>query len=168
MLIRNIRAKSKFKISALVRDAIFILIGITSAGFGLKGFLLPNNFIDGGVTGISLIAAEKTDISLSILIVAINLPFLILGLSQIGKQFAIKSLLAIVGLALVIYLVPFEMVTDSLGFHRERAGPTRAGELAIPRNRRRIFKACPDSVDVFVGATFRRCETASGKHPLSP
>lgn len=99
-------------ITHIVRDAVFILIGIVSAGFGLKGFLLPNSFIDGGVTGISLLTTEITGISLSILIVVINLPFLILGLSQIGRQFALKSIIAIIGLALVVHFIPYPLITS--------------------------------------------------------
>lgn len=101
----------KVNITHIVRDTFFILIGIVSAGFGLKGFLLPNSFIDGGAMGVSLLTAEITGISLSILIVIINLPFLILGSSQIGKQFALKSILAIIGLALVVHFIPYPVVT---------------------------------------------------------
>ena len=102
----------KNNISHIVRDNVLIIIGIVSAGFGLKGFLLPNSFIDGGVTGISLLTTEITGVSLSILIVVINLPFLILGFSQIGKQFALKSIIAIIGLALVIHLIPYPLITS--------------------------------------------------------
>ncbi|PHQ59420.1 MAG: hypothetical protein COC08_08820 [Maribacter sp.] len=100
------------KIKPFVKDSIYILIGIISAGFGLKGFLLPNSFIDGGVMGISLLVSEVTNTSLSILIVIINLPFLILGFSQIGKQFVIKSIIAIVGLALVIHFIEYPLITS--------------------------------------------------------
>lgn len=96
----------------LLKDTIFILIGIVSAGFGLKGFLLPNSFIDGGAMGISLLISETTSVSLSILIVAINLPFLMLGYSQIGKQFALKSIIAIIGLALVVHFIPYPLITS--------------------------------------------------------
>lgn len=101
----------KFNITHIFREIFFIVIGIVSAGFGLKGFLIPNSFIDGGAMGISLLTAEITGVSLSILIVAINLPFIILGSSQIGKQFAIKSILAILGLALVVHFIPYPVVT---------------------------------------------------------
>jgi len=96
----------------LVKDIAFILLGVISAGFGLKGFLLPNSFIDGGAMGISLLISEVSGWSLSVLIVVINLPFLILGFSQIGKSFAIKSILAIIALALVIYIVPYPIITS--------------------------------------------------------
>lgn len=97
---------------SVVMDFMYISIGIISAGFGLKGFLLPNSFIDGGAMGISLLISETTNLSLSILIVIVNLPFLILGFSQIGKQFAIKSIIAIIGLALIVHFVPFPLVTS--------------------------------------------------------
>lgn len=101
----------KFYISYFVKDAIFILFAIVSAGFGLEGFLIPNSFIDGGVTGISLLLRHVSGISLSVLLVVINLPFLIVGFSQIGKAFAIKSIVAIIGLALAIYFIPYPVVT---------------------------------------------------------
>jgi len=102
----------KVNVTHVVQDTIFVLIGIVSAGFGLKGFLLPNSFIDGGVMGISLLISETTSVSLSILIVIINFPFIILGLSQIGKQFALKSILAIVGLALIVHFIPYPLITS--------------------------------------------------------
>ncbi len=102
----------KFNIAHIAKDTIFILIGIVSAGFGLKGFLLPNLFIDGGAMGLSLLISETTNVSLSILIVAINLPFLLLGYSQIGKQFALKSIIAIIGLAVVVHFIPYPLITS--------------------------------------------------------
>jgi len=96
----------------LIKDIFLICIGIMSAGFGLESFLLPNSFIDGGVTGISLLTSELTGTSLAILIVVINLPFVILGYRQIGKTFAIKSILAICGLALVISMVHYPVITS--------------------------------------------------------
>ena len=100
------------RISHFLSDSFFIVIGIISAGFGLKGFLLPNSFIDGGAMGISLLISETTKFSLSILIIVVNFPFIILGYSQIGKQFALKSILAIVGLALIVHFIPYPLVTS--------------------------------------------------------
>ena len=62
--------------------------------------------------GISLLISETTGVSLSVLIVAVNLPFLILGYSQIGRQFALKSIAAIIGLALVVYFIPYPLITS--------------------------------------------------------
>lgn len=98
--------------SHFIQDVFFILMGVISAGFGLKGFLLPNLFIDGGAMGISLLISETTGISLSILIIVINLPFIILGYSQIGKQFAIKSVLAIILLAITVHFFPYPLITS--------------------------------------------------------
>lgn len=96
----------------LFRDSFFIFLGILAAGFGLKGFLLPNGFIDGGVVGISLLLKELTDYSLSILILVINIPFIILGYFQIDKSFVVKSILAIVGLSVTLVLVDYPIITS--------------------------------------------------------
>ncbi|MEA3495131.1 MAG: YitT family protein [Bacteroidota bacterium] len=103
---------TKVEFSHLIRDSFFILLGVLSAGFGLKGFLLPNMFIDGGVMGISLTIAELTEIPLSVLIVVINLPFLIMGFSTISKQFAFKSIIAIVLLAISVHFIPYPIITN--------------------------------------------------------
>lgn len=103
---------SKISTWQLFKDIIFISLGIFSAGFGLKGFLLPNGFIDGGVTGISLLIKELTNYSLSILIVVINIPFIVLGYFQIDKSFVVKSILAIIGLAITLILIDYPIITS--------------------------------------------------------
>ena len=95
-----------------IRTAMFIALGILAAGFGLRGFLLPNHFIDGGVTGISLLINAKSGFPLSILIVLINIPFVLLGWKQIGGEFSIKSIVAISLLALVVAIFPYPIVTQ--------------------------------------------------------
>ncbi|HWB25152.1 MAG TPA: YitT family protein [Chitinophagaceae bacterium] len=101
----------KVTINSLLRDVIFMGLGIFSAAFGLEGFLLPNNFIDGGATGISLLTSESVAIPLSILLVVINIPFVILGFKVVGKQFAVKTAVAISCLALVVATIHFPVVT---------------------------------------------------------
>lgn len=95
-----------------IRDGLLMAIGIACAGFGLEGFLLPNAFIDGGVTGISLLVAKISGQPLSLLIVLINIPFILIGLRQIGPSFAIRSILAIAGLALALETIPFPVITS--------------------------------------------------------
>lgn len=103
---QRIRLKREF------RNAVFIVVGIITAGFGLESFLLPNNFIDGGVTGISLLVSSVTGLPLPALIVVLNLPFFVLGLNQVNRNFAIKTLLAVIGLALCLSFVPFPILTS--------------------------------------------------------
>ncbi len=100
-----------------LREALnvaLIVLGILSEGMGLKGFLLSSHFIDGGVTGISMLVAEVLGWSLPILILVINLPFIALGYRQLGGAFAIRSAAAIAGLAICLAVVPFRNVTDDL------------------------------------------------------
>jgi len=93
------------------KNAALIIAGIFSAAMGLKGFLLSSRFIDGGVTGISMLTAEAFGLPLSVLIFLINIPFIVIGYRQIGARFAVKTGLAIFGLALCLYFIKFPDVT---------------------------------------------------------
>ncbi len=101
----------KIEVIRLLKDIFLISLGIASAAFGLESFLLPNNFIDGGATGIALLVSEISGVSLSLLLVLINLPFLFLGYKVIGKRFAVKTTIGVIGLAIVVATVHFPTVT---------------------------------------------------------
>ena len=110
---RRSRRILQYKINA--GRAGLILLGIALACFGLKGFLLPNHFIDGGITGISLLTFQLTKssgIPVSVWLVLFNIPFIVLGAKQIGKRFAIVTSVAIVVLAATIFFVEFPVITD--------------------------------------------------------
>lgn len=93
------------------KNTFLIVLGILSAGMGLKGFLLSSRFIDGGVTGISMLLSDVLGFPLAILILVINLPFIALGYRQIGKKFAVKSALAIAGLSICLAVIKYPDVT---------------------------------------------------------
>jgi uncharacterized membrane-anchored protein YitT (DUF2179 family) len=95
-------------------NAVLIVLGILSAGMGLHGFLLSSNFIDGGVTGVSMLLAKLTPFSLSFWLPVINLPFIAVGYRYIGGAFAVRSVLAISGLAVALATIPYPDVTPDL------------------------------------------------------
>ena len=95
-------------------NALLILAGILAAGMGLKGFLLPSHFIDGGVTGISMLLSRTTPLPLAVWLPVVNLPFVVLGYRHLGGAFALRSGLAILGLAVVLATVRFPDVTHDL------------------------------------------------------
>lgn len=92
-------------------DIGLIVLGTFSAAFGLKGFLLSSHFIDGGVTGVSMLLSAVLGFPLWVLILVINVPFIALGYRQLGRKFAIKSAIAIAGLAICLALIKFPDVT---------------------------------------------------------
>jgi len=99
-----------------MRDVFFIICGIFSAAFGLESFLIPNHFIDGGATGISLLIDyklnEKSNVVPFFLILSvINIPFMIMGSKIVNRAFAIKTTLAIIGLALAVTYIHFPEIT---------------------------------------------------------
>jgi uncharacterized membrane-anchored protein YitT (DUF2179 family) len=97
-----------------IRNAALIVIGILSAGMGLKGFLMSSNFIDGGVTGVSMLLSKVTPLPLSVWLPLVNLPFVAVGYHQMGRAFAVRSTLAIAALAGALAFVPYPDVTPDL------------------------------------------------------
>jgi uncharacterized membrane-anchored protein YitT (DUF2179 family) len=108
----TIDANPNFNLKLVFLDGFFIVSGIFSAAFGLESFLLPNRFIDGGATGISLLIAETSSLPLYLLVILVNIPFILLGYKTIGRAFAIKTALAVAGLALVLATVNFPEITQ--------------------------------------------------------
>ena len=95
-----------------VIDTMYVVLGILSCGFALKGFLVPNKFFDGGVTGISLLIHELYHINIAYVIVIANIPFIIMGMFQVNRAFAYKTFAAVIGLALCLQFIEYPHVTD--------------------------------------------------------
>lgn len=95
-----------------IRNAVLIVLGILSATIGLKSFLIPNGFIDGGITGVSLMTARLSGIPLPWWLLLFNLPFMILGFSQINRNFAVKSMISVVGLSFAVAVLDFPTITS--------------------------------------------------------
>jgi uncharacterized membrane-anchored protein YitT (DUF2179 family) len=91
-------------------DVLYTVIGILFAGFALKSFLVPNHFLDGGVTGVSLLFHELYHIPLSLLLILINIPFFILGKFQVNTSFAIKSFISAVLLTVCLEFSPIRLI----------------------------------------------------------
>lgn len=89
-----------------------LLAGTLVAGLGLASFLIPNHFIDGGITGVSMLLGSLTGIPFPVMLFIVNAPFVALGYQHIGKSFAIRSTLAIAGLAICILVIPFPVATE--------------------------------------------------------
>ena len=104
-------SKPALNLVSEIKSIVLILLGILSASMGLKGFLLSSHFIDGGVTGISMLLTHIFGLPLPLLIGLINLPFILLGYRHVGRIFAIKSALAIVGLSLCLAFISFPDIT---------------------------------------------------------
>lgn len=91
---------------------LYTLLGVIFALVALKGFMIPNHFLDGGVTGISILVHEITHLNIGITLVILNLPFIYIGYKKIGKTFAVQALLAIVLLAISLNYISIPTVTE--------------------------------------------------------
>ncbi|HQT21978.1 MAG: hypothetical protein B7X86_03795 [Sphingobacteriales bacterium 17-39-43] len=99
-------------LSNWLSEIIYTTIGILFCGFALKGFLVPNQFFDGGITGISLLIHEIYHINIAYIIIVANIPFIIMGAYQINRKFAIRTLMAVIGLGLCLLFVPYPQITS--------------------------------------------------------
>ncbi|TMI65887.1 MAG: YitT family protein [Bacteroidetes bacterium] len=107
--------KKKLTTSEILQDAAFMIAGSVVASFALKSFLVPNNFFDGGVTGISLLVHHEFHLNLALMIIAFNLPLVLVSYFSVGKSFAVKMFLAVVLLGVSLQLLPeYALTKDKL------------------------------------------------------
>ncbi|MGI4751507.1 MAG: YitT family protein [Janthinobacterium lividum] len=95
-----------------LRDTLSTIAGILFCGFALKGFLVPNQFFDGGVTGISLLIHELYHVNIAYVIILANLPLIVMGGFQVNMAFALRTLAAVIGLGLCLLLIPYPQITS--------------------------------------------------------
>lgn len=94
------------------RTLLSVLAGTGLAVLAMKGFMIPNKFLDGGITGISILLHEIFHWNISVLVILFNLPFIYLGYLRIGKTFAVLTVIAVLLLALGLQFVHIEPVTS--------------------------------------------------------
>ena len=104
----------KIKFALLLRKMLFLAIGAFIAAFAIEMFLAPNNIIDGGVVGISMIASYKTGINLGLLVACINIPFLCLAFTKMGKKFVLQTFFAVGIFSLALNIFHEHYVTNDL------------------------------------------------------
>jgi uncharacterized membrane-anchored protein YitT (DUF2179 family) len=88
-----------------------IVLGVGLAVLAMKGFMIPNRFMDGGITGISILFHEIFHINISILVIALNVIFVYLGYHRIGKTFAVLTTIAVILLAIGLLFVDIKPIT---------------------------------------------------------
>ena len=107
-----LRIKESNCMKRILSEIFQIALGILLASVGLKMFLLPNGFLDGGATGIAILLSELFDFDISYFLIVVSIPFLILAWFSLTKRIFIKSVISIVLLAIMIHFENFSAVTD--------------------------------------------------------
>ncbi|WP_407653442.1 YitT family protein [Brevibacillus ruminantium] len=107
--------RKRMRYRSLFLRLIFICLGAILVSVALEIFLVPNNIIDGGITGISIMLAHLTGIKLGLYLFVLNLPFLVIGYKQIGKTFALSTLIGVAVMSIgTTYLIPVPVLTHDL------------------------------------------------------
>lgn len=102
----------KIHIREGIQDFLLIAFGVVIAGFALKGFLVPNKFFDGGITGISLLIHEIYHFNLAIVIIVLNLPLIIVSYFSVGSRFAFRTVVSVILLGICLWLLPEVALTS--------------------------------------------------------
>lgn len=113
----SIMTKQKPNKLRMIAQAVLVIIGGFITAYGLESVLIPNNVSDGGVTGLSIVGSQLIGLPLGLLIAVLNIPFVFLGYKQIGKSFAVYSVIGITSLAvgtIVMQHVPTIVEADTL------------------------------------------------------
>lgn len=105
-------AKERGDVTATAADLCYLSLGVLLSGFALKGFLVPNRFFDGGITGVSLVLHEYYRINIAYFIVPLNLPFVLMGARLMTRQFAVRTLFTVVAFGICLLLVPYPIITS--------------------------------------------------------
>ena len=95
-----------------LKNFLYIAIGIVLAVLAMKGFMIPNRFLDGGITGISILLFEIFHINISFLVIVLNAVFIYLGYRRIGKTFAVQTTIAVVLLSVALFVIEIQPITS--------------------------------------------------------
>ncbi|MEP7107439.1 MAG: YitT family protein [Ferruginibacter sp.] len=95
-----------------LKNILHIVMGTGLAVLAMKGFMIPNRFMDGGITGISILLHEIFHINISLLVVVLNVLFIYLGYRRIGKTFAVQTTLAVILLSLGLLFININPITS--------------------------------------------------------
>lgn len=101
-----------FKTVFSIKSLLLTIIGVVCAVVAIKGFMIPNHFLDGGLMGISILIHEFYHIDVSIPLVLLNLPFVYIGYKKIGKNFAAHAFLAVILLGIIMHVLPVPEITN--------------------------------------------------------
>ena len=104
--------KINWGIITSARSITFTVLGVLAAVIGLQGFMVPNNFLDGGVTGISILVMGLSDIHISLLLIIFNIPFLVIGFKKLGYTFGIRSVIAVCLLSMGMFWIDIPAFTE--------------------------------------------------------
>jgi len=105
----------KYPLPHVLVDSLYVSAGALLMAFALKSFLVPNGFLDGGVTGLSLLLHESfhtSNLTLALLLIGTNIPFIIMGYFSVSKTFVFKTIISVILLALCFTLIPFPQFLD--------------------------------------------------------
>lgn len=101
-----------WKLILSLKSIIYTITGVFIAVVALKGFMIPNNFLDGGVTAAAILLNGIFNVDFSVFLIILNIPFFYIGYLKISKTFGIQSLIAVLLMAALMYVVEIPTITN--------------------------------------------------------
>ncbi|MBQ3270365.1 MAG: YitT family protein [Clostridia bacterium] len=97
----------------LTNDALIVL-GLLVAAVGYRMYLIPNQVVAGGFTGVGQLLNHALGISVGTVNIALNVPLFLISMKSMGLRFGVRSLIAMVLLSLLIDHIPLPPATDDM------------------------------------------------------
>lgn len=139
---------------------LMITVGAALAAFALEGFLIPNTILDGGITGISMILHKITPLTMSVFIVILNLPFIIIGLKQLGIGFFIRGVYGMAAFSILLEIFSrFGNVTDQSLLAVVFGGMILGGGVGLVLR----FGGCLDGTEIVALLLSKRTSFSTGQ-----
>lgn len=156
---RSFRKLLKYDRQDLLPDILLILLGAFITAFGINGFLIPNNFLDGGTTGISLFIHEIFRLKLAWVFILVNIPLLLFGLKELAVIFILKTLLSVIVISVCVAVVPYPLITSDKMLVSVFGGFFLGAGWGLTAR----AGATVDSIDVLTLFTFKRSSFSAGE-----
>ena len=101
-----------------IKNYIYIVLGTLLISLGVALFFVSNNFTTGGTPGMALLLHHLSGFTIGSMVIAINVPLLVVGIKYLGKMFALRTVVAIVLMSVFIDLflevLHVEGLTDNI------------------------------------------------------
>ena len=97
-----------------LKNDLLVMTGLLVAAAAYRMYLIPNQVVNGGFTGVGQLLNHATGISIGLVNIALNVPLFLISMKSMGLRFGVRSLVTMVLLSLLIDHIPLPPATDDM------------------------------------------------------